>query len=132
MCPGPDYANYKYCLLTGATGTQPGSLLPNGVKVPLNFDDWTFFALQYLNSSTFSNFYGVLDAQGETLPRAVRRRYAALLEVPESITRSLTGFAPDGAPLERRRDEIARASSSGSVLSFDLKPAPYSGSPTSG
>jgi hypothetical protein len=65
VCPGPDYANYKYCLLTGATGTQPGSLLPNGVKIPLNFDDWTFFALQFLNSSMFGDFFGVLDAQGE-------------------------------------------------------------------
>jgi hypothetical protein len=32
-----------------------------------------------------------------------------LLEVPESITRSLTEFASDGAPIEQQRALVARA-----------------------
>jgi hypothetical protein len=37
------------------------------------------------------------------------QKYARLLVVPESITRSLTEFAPDGAPLEQQRQQIALA-----------------------
>jgi hypothetical protein len=35
--------------------------------------------------------------------------YAALLEVPPEITRDMTTFTRDPAPIERRRHEIARA-----------------------
>jgi len=50
----------------------------------------------------------LLEAKGERLSGPERLRYAGLLEVPESITRSLTDFAPDGAPIEKRRHQIAR------------------------
>jgi hypothetical protein len=65
VCPGVDYSNYNYALLTGATGTQPGTTLPSGLEVPLNFDAWTYFGLQFLNTPTFKDFYGQLDASGE-------------------------------------------------------------------
>jgi hypothetical protein len=38
-----------------------------------------------------------------------RRAYAALLEVPPEISRSMTDFARDPAPIEQRRDALARA-----------------------
>lgn len=50
-----------------------------------------------------------LQASGDRLDPATRARLIALLEVPEEITRSLKEFAQDGAPIERRRDEVARA-----------------------
>jgi hypothetical protein len=37
------------------------------------------------------------------------QKYAQLLIVPESITRSLTEFARDGAPIEAQRSRVARA-----------------------
>jgi len=37
------------------------------------------------------------------------REYENLLSVPENITRSMPQFTPDGAPIELRRDQIARA-----------------------
>ncbi|HRT09279.1 MAG TPA: hypothetical protein P5233_12935 [Candidatus Paceibacterota bacterium] len=35
--------------------------------------------------------------------------FAKLLEVPETITRTLTQFAPDGAPIEAHRRAVGRA-----------------------
>lgn len=67
VCPGPDYAGYKYCLLSAVTGTMPGTSLPNGLEIPLNFDAWTYFVLMYLNTPTFKDFYGTLDANGEAV-----------------------------------------------------------------
>lgn len=43
------------------------------------------------------------------LPAARQRELAGLLEVPPGISRSLTEFARDGAPIEARRHEIALA-----------------------
>jgi hypothetical protein len=44
-----------------------------------------------------------------TLPAETHQRLARLVEVPENITRSLTEFASDGAPIEQHRDRVARA-----------------------
>lgn len=43
------------------------------------------------------------------LSDATYQRLARLLEVPEDITRSLTEFAADGAPIEKQRERVARA-----------------------
>ena len=50
-----------------------------------------------------------LEASGSKLDPAARARFAALLSVPEDITRSLTEFTADGAPIEHHRDRVARA-----------------------
>jgi len=44
-----------------------------------------------------------------TLPVETYQRLARLLEVPADITRSLTEFAADGAPIEQHRTRVARA-----------------------
>jgi len=44
-----------------------------------------------------------------SLPAETYQRLARLLEVPETITRSLTEFATDGAPIEQQRARVARA-----------------------
>ena len=43
------------------------------------------------------------------LPAGEAAAISRLLEVPESITRSMKEFATDGVPLETRRREVARA-----------------------
>ena len=46
---------------------------------------------------------------GPELTEEERRRFGALLEVPAGISASLTRFAKDPAPIERRRREVAAA-----------------------
>jgi hypothetical protein len=43
------------------------------------------------------------------LSEAQRKKYAALLEVPQDITKNMTTFTKDPAPIEARRDQLARA-----------------------
>ncbi|HOV73590.1 MAG TPA: DUF4091 domain-containing protein [Candidatus Hydrogenedentes bacterium] len=43
------------------------------------------------------------------LPPARLKKYEALLTVPESITKDLKTYTKDPAPIEKRRDELARA-----------------------
>jgi hypothetical protein len=50
-----------------------------------------------------------LAARLAALSAERRERYARLLIVPDTITRSLAEFTGDGAPIERQRDLIARA-----------------------
>ena len=37
------------------------------------------------------------------------KKYTALLEVPESITKNMTNFTKDPTPIEAQRDRVARA-----------------------
>ncbi len=50
-----------------------------------------------------------LAERKSTLPADAYQKYARLLVVPATITRSLTEFASDGAPIEHQRQLIARA-----------------------
>ncbi|MBN2308633.1 MAG: DUF4091 domain-containing protein, partial [Candidatus Hydrogenedentes bacterium] len=50
-----------------------------------------------------------LAERGEGLSARERRRYEALLEVPEAVSEDLTHFATDPAPIEAHRHEVARA-----------------------
>ena len=51
----------------------------------------------------------LLKAQGKKLSAKQRDAYAALLTVPQSITRNMTSFTKDPAPLERHRHAVAKA-----------------------
>ena len=51
----------------------------------------------------------LLKAKNARLSAAQRNQYSALLEVPEEITKNMTTFTKDPAPIEARRDQIARA-----------------------
>ncbi len=51
----------------------------------------------------------LIDAQRATLSETELARYTALLEVPEAITKDMTTFTKDPAPIEARREELARA-----------------------
>lgn len=66
IMPGSEHAGRPYFLLSGMTGTSPGTTLPGGEVLPINFDVWTYFVLSYMNSlSIFTGFTGTLDAAGE-------------------------------------------------------------------
>ena len=51
----------------------------------------------------------LLEAKNPKLTAQQRREYAALLEVPEDITKNMTSFTSDPAPVEARRHAVARA-----------------------
>jgi hypothetical protein len=50
-----------------------------------------------------------LERRKASLAADAYQRLASLLVVPDSITRSLTEFTPDGAPIEQHRARVARA-----------------------
>lgn len=66
--PGIACAGKDYIILSGATGTWPGSLV-SGITVPLNTDAWTWVAYSLINTPAFSNFMGKLDAFGNATAR---------------------------------------------------------------
>jgi hypothetical protein len=51
----------------------------------------------------------LLEAKKGKLSTGQQREYTALLEVPQDITRDMTTFTQDPAPIEARRDQVARA-----------------------
>ncbi|MHC4808724.1 MAG: hypothetical protein ACYTBX_21015, partial [Planctomycetota bacterium] len=51
----------------------------------------------------------LLQAKKDKLTTGQQQKYAGLLEVPEDITSDMTTFTKDPAPIEARRDQIARA-----------------------
>ena len=51
----------------------------------------------------------LLEAKKDKLTPQQRKKYTALLEVPESITKDMKAFTKDPAPIEARRDRIAQA-----------------------
>ncbi|MBU0756116.1 MAG: glycoside hydrolase [Planctomycetes bacterium] len=63
---GPENAQRNYLIAGGATGTEPGQVLPGGyATIPVNFDDFTYLVVfPYLNSDIFQNFLGKLNASG--------------------------------------------------------------------
>ncbi|MFH2002666.1 MAG: C25 family cysteine peptidase [Planctomycetota bacterium] len=63
---GVENAGRNYILLGSISGTQPGTALPGGLAtMPLNFDIFTDIVFANLNSTLFTNFLGVLDANGQ-------------------------------------------------------------------
>ncbi len=51
----------------------------------------------------------LLQAKKDKLTDQQQQKYAGLLDVPEEITSDMTTFTKDPAPIEARRDQIARA-----------------------
>jgi hypothetical protein len=51
----------------------------------------------------------LLAERGANLPAQKRAQFTALLDVPPEITKDLTTFTKDPAPIERRREAVARA-----------------------
>ncbi len=51
----------------------------------------------------------LIEEKDDELSEAARKRYEALLAVPDDVTGSLTEFTRDPAPIEQRRRELAEA-----------------------
>ena len=51
----------------------------------------------------------LLEAKKDKLSPGQRQEYAGLLDVPKEITSDMTTFTKDPAPIETRRDQVARA-----------------------
>ena len=51
----------------------------------------------------------LIEEKRANLSNADRQRFEALLEVPEAIAKDMTTFTTDPAPIEKRRQEVARA-----------------------
>jgi hypothetical protein len=62
---GAAHANEKYHILGSFSGTVPGTPLPGGLTLPLNWDWFTDFTVTWANSALFPGFRGVLDAAGK-------------------------------------------------------------------
>lgn len=63
---GIDFADRKYFVLAGATGTNPGTALPDNLAtLPLNWDVFTDLVLSLTGFPIFVDFSGRLDANGQ-------------------------------------------------------------------
>lgn len=60
----PCDAGKSYVVVWGGSGTSPGTALPGGPVLPLNYDLFGQIALGNLNGPIFLGFLGTLDAQG--------------------------------------------------------------------
>ena len=61
------HANRNYIVLGSVTGTEPGTTLPDGTVLPLNWDAFTNIVFKLANTPTFSNFMGQLDNNGNAV-----------------------------------------------------------------
>ena len=53
-----------YLMLGSVSGTSPGTVLPGGVTLPLNWDVFTNLVLDLANTPLFPDFLGTLDGAG--------------------------------------------------------------------
>jgi hypothetical protein len=61
-------ASRPYMIFGGVSWCAPGVQLPHGDKfLPINFDFFTDFVMQLLNTPVFENFSGTLDGQGKAI-----------------------------------------------------------------
>ncbi|MFH2001827.1 MAG: NosD domain-containing protein, partial [Planctomycetota bacterium] len=62
---GKPEAGRNYVLLGSISGTSPGFPLPGGLAIlPLNWDSFTDYVIQSLNTPIFTDFMGNLDGEG--------------------------------------------------------------------
>ncbi|MFH1998185.1 MAG: thioredoxin domain-containing protein [Planctomycetota bacterium] len=62
---GSEHQGRNYLLACGVTGSTPGTTLPGGMVLPVNFDVFTYNILfPLLNTSLFMDFYGNINAEG--------------------------------------------------------------------
>ena len=62
---GASHAGRIYVIFGGVTGSTPGTTLPGGVNLPVNWDVFTNIVLALVNTAPFSGFLGQLDTNGQ-------------------------------------------------------------------
>jgi len=100
---GAAHAGEKYHILGSGTGTTPGTPLPGGLTLPLNWDWFTDFTIANANTWIFPGFRGVLDATGKATaainappgaaPPGTRLYFAGLTYMPYT-------FVSDPIPID--------------------------------
>jgi hypothetical protein len=100
LTAGTPWANRTYWTLGSFSGTAPGLMLGNGIKLPLNFDSYFQFLLNTPNPAVLSNSVGILDAQGNAtatfnLPPSLRPAFAGRTIHHAYILQPTMDFASD-------------------------------------
>lgn len=80
-------------VMAGPVGTIRLEMLRDGIE------DYEYLAI----------FSRLLKEKGDKLDPATKQKLTALLEVPDTITTTLTSFTTRPEPIETRRDEVAKA-----------------------
>ena len=57
-------AGRSYLIFGSITGQTPGTTLPDGTNLPINWDIFTNFVIDFANTPIFNNFLGTLDGAG--------------------------------------------------------------------
>ncbi len=83
LAGGAAEAGKFYWIFGTTSGTVPGITLANGMNLPLNADSYTSFTVQHPFNPVFVEFFGSLDAQGNSF---------AELDVPPGTDPALVGF----------------------------------------
>jgi len=68
---GSAYGGRSYRVAGGMSGSSPGTPLPGGKVLPVNWDWLTTFMLNHPSSPVFQDFKGALDGQGGAVARFV-------------------------------------------------------------
>lgn len=68
---GPGQGGRSYLVGASATGVWPGLTLPDGKRLPLAIDDFTFLVLSAANGPVFQNFSGTLNGNGQATAQIV-------------------------------------------------------------
>ncbi len=84
---------------------------PNGpvLEGPVDSIRWEMLRDGIEDYEYFVILRRLVEAKGDRLSDAQRSKYTALLEVPAEVTKDMTTFTTDPAPIEEHRDRIARA-----------------------
>jgi hypothetical protein len=83
---GSTYGSRAYKIVGGLSGSSPGTPLPGGKTLPVNWDWMTSFILANPSSPVFVNFAGNLDGQGEAVGAFVLAGPGATAFVGQTIT----------------------------------------------
>ena len=60
----PHFAGRQYLIVGSLSGEFPGTPLPNGALLPLNWDAFTMMTVAYANTTLLPHFMGTLDSLG--------------------------------------------------------------------
>jgi len=64
---GATFAGREYAVLGSVSGSYPGTTLPSGKVLPINFDQVSSIIMNNFNSPMFQNFRDYLDNDGESV-----------------------------------------------------------------
>jgi len=87
----------------GASGPEPV------IQPPASSIRWEMLRDGIEDYEYFVILKKLIAVKGAGLDAASKDRYAALLEVPDEVTKDMTTFTKDPVPIEAHRDRVARA-----------------------